>query len=119
MQPSGSSRFFGEQSSVPDVYRLRLRNVEESAQLPTDLAAYTMWQVRLLHHLARPDTIITSEAVITTCSQLAYHLDLLVAAMADTAGREVILRSRQDLFVAAKVIAALDGSVDGPPLEFY
>jgi hypothetical protein len=104
---------------VPEVYRLRLRHVEETAQLPADLAAYTMWQVRLLHHLARPDAITTSEAVITTCSQLAYHLNLLAADMTDAEGRDIILRSRQDLFVAAKVIAALDGSVDGPPIELY
>jgi hypothetical protein len=105
--------------NVPDVYRLPLQHVEEKSQLPADLAAYTMWQVRLLHHLARPDAITTSEAVITTCSQLAYHLDLLAAEMADTAGRDIILRSRQDLFLAARVIAALDGSVDGPPIELY
>lgn len=113
-------RVLREEFHVPAVYELRLEHVgEQKPKLPLDMAAYTLWQVRLLHHLATPGVITTSEAVITTCSQLAYHLNLLASGVAPSDGQDVILRVRQELFVAAKTIIALDGAVDGPPIELF
>jgi hypothetical protein len=112
-------RVLREQFDVPAVYELRLDELVQDRQLPGDVAAYTMWQVQTLYRLATPGVVTTSEAVITTCSQLAYHLDLLVADAVDTDGQDTMLRIRQDLFLAARAVAALDGSVDGPLVELY
>jgi hypothetical protein len=112
-------RVLREQFDVPAVYELRLDDVGHNRQLPRDAAAYTMWQVRVLHQLATPGVITTSEAVIATCSQLAYHLERLVKDASDPDGQDAMLRIRQDLFVAARAVAALDASIDGPLLELY
>jgi hypothetical protein len=118
----GTDRLFGvlrSEFGVPSVYGLHLARVEDNHQQPADLAAYAMWQIQLLHRVAGEGVTTTSEVVIMSCSQLAYHLSLLAAAVTTSTGLDVILETRQDLIVAAKVVAALDGSVDGPPIELY
>ncbi|MGE3286136.1 MAG: hypothetical protein AB7J32_08535 [Pseudonocardia sp.] len=104
---------------VPETYVLGLERVDVDARRPQDLAAYTMWQAQHLHRLATAGVVTTSEAVIMTCAQLAHHLELLTAETADTADQDAMLRTREDLFLAARAVAALDGGLDGPPLELY
>lgn len=108
-----------QQFRVPALYELDLEHVEADLRHPLDLAAYAMWQAQHLHHLTSHGVVATSEAVITTCSQLAHHLELLAAEAVDAEGQDIMLRARQDLFVAARVVVALDGTIDGPPIELY
>jgi hypothetical protein len=118
----GTDRLFGvlrQEFGVPGVYELRLARVEENDQRPVDLAAYAMWQIQLVHRVAGEGVTTTSEVVIMSCSQLAYHLSLLADEASTSACLDVILEVRQDLIVAAKVVAALDGSADGPSIELY